>query len=213
MLIKRIQDSQQNCNTKMKESGGRKGKRALKRSGIEGYLDRAGAFYLQRYDSSQDNFRRILHRKLARRGIPDDVEQEEISSWVEAAVAKYVALGAIDDFEYALRKARNLHGRGKARGRIVLWLRQKGVPADVASAVLDRIAEGDPDMELRAATLVARRRRIGPFRRPAEGEPAGGDSDQRRRELAIMARAGFPFAVARMVVDADTEDVLELGVR
>lgn len=192
----------------MKESGGKKRKRALKRGGIQGYLDRAGGFYLQRYDTSADNFRRILHRKLARRGVPDDVDQAELSEWVADVVAKYVALGAIDDFEYALRKARNLHAKGKAQSRIKAWLRQKGVPADIAVAALQRAAEDAPDMDLHAAVTVARRRRIGPFRRPADGEPDMVDSSLRHRELAILARSGFSFSVARMVVDADSEEAL-----
>lgn len=192
----------------MKESGGRKRKRALTRDGIQGYLDRAGGFYLQRYDTSADNFRRILHRKLARRGVPGDVDQAELSGWVEDVVAKYVRLGAIDDFEFALRKARNLHARGKAQSRIKDWLRQKGVPADVAVSAVQRVAEGAPDMDLHAAMIVARRRRIGPFRRPSGGEPDMEESAQRRRELAILARSGFSFSVARLVVDAESEVAL-----
>lgn len=199
----------------MKEFRERKRKRALTRSGIQGYLDRAGGFYLQRYDTSEDNFRRILHRKAVRRGIPDDVEHDEISERVEAVVAKYVGLGALNDFEYALRKARGLHARGKARSRIKGWLRQRGVSADVAVAALDRVAEGHRDMDMRAAIMVARRRRIGPFRRPVDDEPKRPKRDEamrRKRELAILARSGFSFSIARVVIDADTEGALNAAM-
>lgn len=167
---------------------------------------------MQRYDTSADNFRRILHRKLVRRGIPEDVEQDELSGWVDDVISKYAALGAIDDFEYAVRKARDLHARGKARSRIKAWLRQKGVPADIAVSALQRVADATPDMDLHAAMAVARRRRIGPFRRPSSGEPDAADSEMRRHELAILARSGFSFSVARMVVDADSEETLSASL-
>ena len=51
-----------------------------------------------------------------------------------------------------------------------------------------------PEQELAAALLYASRRRIGPFRQPA-------DPAQRPRDLARLGRAGFPATVAIQVLD------------
>ena len=50
----------------------------------------------------------------------------------------------------------------------------------------------DDESELAAALVLARRRRIGPFRSGDAPDLAG-----QRRELAVLARAGFPQDVAR----------------
>ena len=50
---------------------------------------------------------------------------------------------------------------------------------------------------------MARRRRLGPYR------PAEARKDQRLRDLATMARAGFAYDVARKVVDAASPDALD----
>ena len=53
-----------------------------------------------------------------------------------------------------------------------------------------------PDPDLAAACAFARRRRLGPYRRgPAHQQPA-----DRRRELAIFARAGFGRREAEAVL-------------
>ena len=66
---------------------------------------------------------------------------------------------------------------------------------DVAAALPE-----DADGELAAAVATARRRRIGPFRR------APADAVAARKELAMLARAGFSQDVAsralRMMPDA-----------
>ena len=52
----------------------------------------------------------------------------------------------------------------------------------------------DPEGELAAALLLARRRRLGPFR--AAPLPAG-DPAATRREQGVLARAGFPEPIVR----------------
>jgi regulatory protein len=62
---------------------------------------------------------------------------------------------------------------------------------------LDELAERQGDAELAAAAAFARKRRIGPWRSPAER------ADRREKDLAAMARAGFAYRVVRLVMDAD----------
>ena len=59
----------------------------------------------------------------------------------------------------------------------------------------------DAGTDRAAALLMARRRRIGPWR-------TGVDSPElRRKELAILARGGFSYGVARDVVAAGLDDL------
>jgi regulatory protein len=63
-------------------------------------------------------------------------------------------------------------------------------------------AEVEGDMDLAAAKALARRRRLGPWR-------ATGRAEHRDRDLAVLGRAGFPYAIARRVVDAPSPDEIE----
>ena len=52
----------------------------------------------------------------------------------------------------------------------------------------------DPQAELEAARIAARRKRLGPWSR-------GDRAAQRQKDIAALARAGFSLAIARAVID------------
>ena len=61
------------------------------------------------------------------------------------------------------------------------------------------LGEEDDAAELEAARALARRRRLGPWRGPAER------AARREKDLAALARAGFGLDLARQVIDADED--------
>jgi regulatory protein len=83
---------------------------------------------------------------------------------------------------------------------VAAHLAAKGVGADTAQAAL----EAEETDELAAALMLARRRRIGPFR--------DGDGD-RMRELAMLARAGFSQAVASEALRTPREEAEAIVTR
>jgi regulatory protein len=74
------------------------------------------------------------------------------------------------------------------------------------SVVIDgAIANNDSDdgggnAELRAALTLARRRKLGPFRKGAV------NADRHRKDLAALARAGFSLDIARKVLGGGIRD-------
>ncbi|HJS86076.1 MAG TPA: RecX family transcriptional regulator, partial [Acetobacteraceae bacterium] len=89
----------------------------------------------------------------------------------------------------------NLTRRGKSRLAAAAHLAAKGVDAETAAHVLN----AGPERELAAALALAARRKIGPF---YDGEPRD-PAERLRRELGILARAGFPRAVAEEALRLD----------
>ena len=59
------------------------------------------------------------------------------------------------------------------------------------------------DPELAAAATYARRRRLGPW------GPAAMRAERQAKDLAALGRAGFGYAAARKVVEADDVETLE----
>ncbi len=122
-------------------------------------------------------------------------------------VARLAAAGAVDDAAFAAARARRLARAGKSRRAAAAHLAAKGIDAATAAAVLP----ADPEAELAAALILARRRRIGPFRQNAPPDAAGA-----RRELAMLARAGFSAETARRALHlhrSDAEEKLTAGNR
>jgi regulatory protein len=165
------------------------------------YLQNAAAFYLERYPSSAEKLRRILQRRVAKARLLEAPVMDGVEQAIEAIVAKFVAAGVVDDRSFAETKARALHRRGTS-GRLMRHkLKAAGVDdetLDRALAGLDQELDGDAaTREWQAALALARRRRLGPFRKAPDRAP------HRMRDLAAMARAGFDYALAKKVIDAE----------
>lgn len=162
-------------------------------------LERAGYHYLERFASSRANMRRVLERKCRRShadGAPLSTGEED---WIAEILARCEALGLLDDAAYAEMKARSLAARGKAGRHIRSWLAARGVGEDDIAQALDALAceaGGDAAADAARARRFARRRRMGPYRKQAL------DDARKRKEMGAFARAGFPFGLARAIIDA-----------
>ncbi len=170
------------------------------------YLQNAAVFYLERYASSAEGLRRVLRRRVSKARLLDAPVMDNVDEAIEALVGKFVAAGLLDDKAFAQTKARSLHRRGMS-GRLTRQrLQVAGVGADdveEAMAALDDELGTDPaKRELQAALAFARRRRLGPYR-------AKDREDNKARDLASMARAGFAYSLARKVIEAADPDSLD----
>jgi regulatory protein len=173
-------------------------------------LHDAALNYLARYASTEAGLRRVLERRVERwarvaAGTADaDVIAGQVSAAREAirgVVSRLVAAGAVNDAAFAENRARSMARAGRSRRAAAAHLAAKGVDPETARAALPV----DDESELAAALMLARRRRIGPFRSGDAPDVAG-----YHRELAVLARAGFAQDVARraLAMAADTAETL-----
>lgn len=159
------------------------------------YLERAALFYLERYSSSSENLRRVLLRKARKRLGPEAELGPEIDALVAETIDKVVRTGLVDDTLYADSKVASLMRRGTSTRQMRVKLLAKGVRRE---AVAQALEGAEPD-ELALARRFAQRKRLGPWRK---GDPA----PFRDKDLAALARAGFPYAVARAALETEPED-------
>lgn len=157
-------------------------------------LENAALHHVGRYATTVTQLRRVLVRKVDRSLRVHGGDRAEALAWVEALLERFVRSRLVDDHAYAETKARSLRASGRSGRAIALKLRTKGVAAAVVTQTLaDATAEVS---EEEAARIWARKKRLGPFRRDL-----GTRKDNRQRDLASLARAGFSFQVARRIVD------------
>lgn len=159
-------------------------------------LERAAIDYLARYAASRQGVARILERRIARAQRRGAIDAETARATARTVIEGLAARGLLDDGRFAEGRARSLLGRGRSTAAIRAALRDKGVDAADTERALATLTDETPDPELAAAIALARRRRLGPFAPPAVRHA------RRDKDLGVMARAGFPRAVACRVIDA-----------
>ncbi len=161
-------------------------------------LERVALAYLDRFDTSERNLRRVLGRALRRaeRHVPA-AELERAQAFIDELLARYRASGLLDDGRYAESIAQSLRQRGSSRRAIHHKLRARGVGGDVIDAALGETDRDSNDAELEAARAMARRRRLGPHRPPEQR------AERRNRDLGVLARAGFSLEVACRALETE----------
>jgi regulatory protein len=138
--------------------------------------------YLNRFDCSVTKLRNHLRQTVRRRG----GDQPELERHIELLLERYQASGLLNDARFAENLAARLSERGGSKRAIVQKLRQRGLSSTVAEASVTTT----PGAELEAARAYVRRRRLGPHRPEAER------LENRRRDLAALARHGFDHETA-----------------
>jgi regulatory protein len=123
-----------------------------------------------------------LEKKLAQRGVPDEIGARLLDRFEE--------VGLVDDAAFAREwVAQRQEGRGLARRALAQELRRKGIDDEVAREALDDI---DPEDEVDAARELVRRK----LRSVRGLEP----DKAVRRLVGMLARKGHSSSVAFRVV-------------
>lgn len=179
------------------------------------YLETAALTYLNRFDSSVNNLRRVLRQRVSRalrRGgsthTSGDAESlvQQCQAWIEDVLERLQASGVLNDKRYAGSLVRGERSRGASRRMILLKLGSRGVARDVSGEILSAVDEetSDRKAELLAAQTYVRRRRLGYLRPEAERLL------RRDKDLAALLRRGFSGSVARLAlqqpVDSSDDD-------
>lgn len=163
------------------------------------YLQRAALSYLERYASSEENLRRVLRRKIEKRCRLRGEEPDPYYALVDEVLERSLRAGLVDDARYAQARVATLRRRGGSTRAIQAKLSFKGVGRETIATALggeDRDRTADEEA---AAHAFARRRKLGPYR-PGERGP------YRDKDMASLARAGFPFDLVRRVIAGERLD-------
>jgi regulatory protein len=127
-----------------------------------------------------------------------DISAAQLKAVADFAVKFAYDNKAIDDVAYAGISTRSAVRSGKSKRAIAQKLAVKGVSSDKVEAALE---EAD---DLYAATVFARKRAFGPFRRIEL------DEKRKAKELSAFARNGFSFEIGRRVFEMSFEDAEEV---
>lgn len=166
----------------------------MTRAGLEG----AALRYLERFDCSVSRLRKVLTERIgkaARAGVADAAAAPAI---VEELLERYQSSGLVNDERFAKNFAARQRDRGASRRMIEMKLRARGITSEVVEQLMPRNESASSELE--AAQAFAKRRRLGPHRKPETRE------EYKRKDLMAMARAGFSYDIASRVVGNSSSD-------
>ena len=161
--------------------------------------------YVARFATTGAKLEQYLARKIRERGVAEDEDGRTRDLDVTGIVTRFIELGYIDDDAYARGRSRDLTARGYGARRVEQALWAAGVEEQVRS---DN-APGETESR-RAAALLAKKRRFGPFAIAPEEEPSAEERHKlREKQVAAMLRAGHLFDHVRFIMDASSQDEIE----
>lgn len=162
--------------------------------------------YLGCYDTTEERLRLHLKRKIQTtlresqalenpdvRAVPGG--PTDLFALIGPVIDRLKDLKLVDDARFAEGRAASLKRKGLPAGRIKSDLQRKGIKT-LEPSVLAGI---DP---LEQAKAFAMRKKLGPFRlsdRPINPQ------ELRTKEIAKLVRNGFPFAIAKKVIDGASD--------
>lgn len=172
------------------------------------YLENAALYYLQRYATSTENFRRVMRRKIDRSCAFHQTQPDEFYTVIEDLIKRYISVGLLNDQVFADAKVSSLRRQGRSKRDILAKLQNKGLkPAEIETALAARDAEIEEDdaegtpAELIAARRLAKRKKLGAYNPHPPTDPKA-----RQKELAALARAGFSYDICRLALETELDD-------
>ncbi len=159
-------------------------------------LGQAALGYLDRYDATVEQLRRVLRRRRDKYAVRET--WSVVDERIEQLLARLAESKVLDDARFAEGFARAARGRGGSSLRIRSKLVARGVDPELIGTALERLTEGEALDDAAAARAYVRKRRL--TKRYDLREPA-----QRNRALAALARQGFAFSVAQEALRAESD--------
>lgn len=160
-------------------------------------LKNIGLYYLKRFESSVENLRNVLRRRVdayAREN--PEWKKDEAYQWVEDVLAEFERLHYLDDARFTEIKVRSYLSAGKPARYIQNKLREKGIKA----ADIEEILQEQEYNPLEMALRLAKRKKIGPYRAEEQRR------EFKQKDMGTLVRAGFDYDIICEVLDYKVEE-------
>lgn len=205
-----FKDKAEKTNSKSAPPHSAKKTRKKTKKITESYLHNSGLYYLERYSTSAENFRRVMMRKV-QKSCREHTEQNfsECRQLVDNLITKFIRVGLLDDHVYARSIVNSQRRSGKSLRAIQGYLRSKGLSPEIIEQSIAHFNQDQnktpAEIEFESAMVFARKKRLGPFRTS--------ENFDTQKEMGRLARAGYSYDTARRVLekDIDEDEIFSLG--
>ncbi len=161
-------------------------------------LQNIALYYLERFETSEDNLRNVLRRRIDKYAFFDkEYDPEPAYLWADEVVNECANRNFVNDERFTNIKIEVYFRAGKSKRYIEQKLKQKGINDKIISEAFDNFEYS----EIEVALNFARKKKIGKYRETKEAQ-----QENRQKDLATLVRAGFDFDIAKDIVYSDNEE-------
>lgn len=161
----------------------------------EAELRNAALRYLSQRETSSENLKSVLKRRVYRRSLKVEFNPSDFDAVIDKIVDSLVDLKLIDDDRYAGMLISSMRRSGKSQKQIKSKLSSKGISRESQNTALGNDENSDESSIIR----FCQKKKIGPYRN-ASKEP------NIKKELGILARAGFSYDLASKILLSDLDE-------
>lgn len=167
-------------------------------------LNNIALYYLERFDSSISNLRNVLYRRVNKAKLYyDDMDMEEILSWVDEIINKMISFGYVNDDRYAKNQIEKFIAKGNSVRSIKSKLQAKGISVDLINKYIEIYSEEMKDIDLVAVVKYLKKRRFWLYR------PIDKRMERKEKDMAALIRNGFSYDVVSKIFAIEEIDELE----
>ena len=159
--------------------------------------------YLEKYSPSKQQLKTYLLKKYLLK-FKSSRSKKDITNLIDEILKNLEKNKLINDEFYSDSKARMFLRRGYSLNKINQSLRHKGIDTQFIKKSIDKIKKDKIEPDFVSALKLCKRRRIGVVRPTANRELFY------KKDMGILARAGFSFELSKRVLNLEIEEFNKL---
>ena len=159
--------------------------------------------YLEKYNPSKQQLKVYLLKKYLTK-MRGTKSKKEVTLIIDEIILNLEKNKILNDEMYSDSKARMFLRRGYSLNKINQSLRNKGIDNKFIKQTLDKIKEDEIEPDFVSALKLCKRRRIGAIRPTANRELFY------KKDMGVLARAGFDYDLSKRVLSLDQEEFKKL---
>ena len=159
--------------------------------------------YIEKYNPSKQQTKTYLLKKYLTK-FQGSKTKKEITEIIENIVLNLEKNHVLNDKLYSDSKARMFFRRGYSLNKIGQSLRVKGIGQENIKLSLEKIKNEKENPDLVSAMKICKKRRIGPIRPEANRELFY------KKDMGVLARAGFSFEISKKVLNLELDEYKKL---
>ena len=154
--------------------------------------------YLEKYSPSKQQLRTFLFKKFIKKKQKIS-SKKEIFDLIDSIISSLVDQKLLSDKYYSDAKSKAFLRKGYSLNKIRYSLIKKGIDEKYIKASISKIKENESNPDFFSAIKVCKRRRIGASREE------GNRPLFYKKDISILARAGFSYEISKKVLDIPKE--------
>ena len=159
--------------------------------------------YLEKYSPSKQQLKVYLMKKVLIK-FKTTKSKKEISELIDNVLVSLEQNKFLNDELYSDSKSRTLLRRGYSLNKINQSLRMKGIDQKFIKQSIEKIKNKEIEPDFVSALKLCKRRRIGAIRPNANRELFY------KKDMGVLARAGFDYDLSKRVLNLDKEEFNKL---